>query len=270
MKMNRPLPPLSTSSTHDEIGDAAEALKQLVIGTAGLSLECEAEADDEADDELENDIDRPLTDFERTHPELLTIFRRNSSIFTGPEVAVDRVNAEKPSEFFRVCDEETFIKFNHVEGFINEAVVDEVVIRFPAWPFVNADSVVDHINWAKDSSRFSISHYISMCSTTTKRDNEMYWRQKRGRLITVFRIDGHNLAWGRIRLTPMTWIDCLFRRGTTTTNSDIVFISAEHLIKVFCISDRIKKETALRGAKDEWLAVQRIPLDMITELKLPE
>lgn len=174
---------------------------------------------------------------------------------------MDRLNTTKPSGFFRVCDEETFIKFSIEEGFVNEAVAG-----LPAWPFVDADSVVEHIDWAKEASRFSISRYISMCSTTTKRDSEIRWRRQKGRSTTVFTIDGHRLDWGRRKLTPTKWFDCLFRRGTGKTNSDIVFISAYHLIEVFCIRERIHKDKALKGAKDEWLAVQRIRSDMITEI----
>lgn len=85
----------------------------------------------------------------------------------------------------------------------------QTIPHLPAWPFVDADGVVNHINW-KVASGSSITRYISMCSTSTKLDNEKEWRRRKGRSITIFTTDGRNLVWGRIRLTSTMAIDLSF------------------------------------------------------------
>ena len=173
---------------------------------------------------------------------------------------MDRLNTVKPAKFYRICDEQTFIKFSSEKGFVNEACAG-----VPSWPFIDADGVINHINWEKADNPF-ITRFISMCSTTYKRDNEIAWRRRIGRSITVFEISGQGLAWGRIRQPPFTCIDCLFCRGTAATHDDIVFNSAAHLFEGLEIEkERVSKEKAWKGAQDEWLAVQRIPPDMITD-----
>jgi hypothetical protein len=82
-----------------------------------------------------------LNAFEEPTAELLKLFKRSSSFFTGPESVVNLPDKGKPSEFSRVCDEKPFVTFNDDEGFFNRSFVELAV-----WFFINATKFVDHIN----------------------------------------------------------------------------------------------------------------------------
>ena len=161
-------------ASDDALDGAVSALNNLEITTTELETETECLSDSE------DDNDKPLIAFEKPHPLLLEIFKRSSPLFAGPELAVDRQLMPKPSTFFRVCDEETFAKFSLKEGFVNE-----IQLGLPAWPFIDGDSVVHHLNWDETPDRSSITRYISMCSTATKRNKEITWRQRKQRLVFV-------------------------------------------------------------------------------------
>lgn len=227
-----------------------------------ISAEEDLEYDLQDESEIDSDDDggSPYTPFEASHPWLLNIFKRSSAPLKGPEPSTDKFYSAVPTRFSRVCDEQTFVQFNNSKGFVNE-----IIPFLPAWCFVDPDSVADHINW-EWTENSSISRYISMCATERKRDNEIAWRQRGGRTsIRVYDIDASRMQWGCIRNCARISIDCIFRR-TEETLDDVVFINARHLIDVFGITGRIKKPAALRGAKDEWLAVQRIPREMIVDV----
>jgi hypothetical protein len=106
-----------------------------------------------------------------------------------------------------------------------------------------------------------------MCATEQKKCREVNWRQlKRRTSICAYTIDASEMQWGRIRPSPIISIDCLWCRRKKTFEFT-VFISAQHLIDVLDVRSRIKSEKALLGAKDEWLAVQFIPLNMIRQVE---
>lgn len=215
---------------------------------------------DHSEIDTDDDGDPPYTSFEEFHPWLLKVFRRSSPLLKGPELSTGKFYSPTPTRFSRVSDEETFVQFNIDNGFVNE-----IIPLLPAWFFVDPDSVVQHINWETKESSF-IARYISMCATKQKRDNEIRWRQREKRTsISVYEIDASGMRWGCIRNSPTILIDCIFCRSKKTLD-DIVFINARHLIDIFGIEGRIRKRSALLGAKDEWLAVQRIPRDMIVDI----
>ncbi|ERF68186.1 hypothetical protein EPUS_05267 [Endocarpon pusillum Z07020] len=164
--------PISSSDSFNEDGidGAIEGLGKLDIGAGGSTCDFDPEIEDDPEDDLEdeaeddsdNDTSPPFTTFEASHPWLFKLLRRSCPIFTGPEAAMDRLNTVKPARFYRVCDEQTFTKFNSEKGFVNEAFAG-----LPSWYFIDAGAVVKHINWETDPNPF-ITRFISMCSTEDK------------------------------------------------------------------------------------------------------
>ena len=244
--------------------------------------EDDGEANDEDDDEEDT---TPLNDFERSNWWLLRMFRRDAAMFRGPQASITPV-LPKPEHLriWRVTDDTTFVKYDPKLGFVNEA---PGLVGIPAWCFLDAQAVTDHMNLLA-RNQTTLARFVSLCGSAEIRDIQLKWRINKGRQnICVHRVDVSRMQWGRIDLRvvasgPSFWVpsptsaSCLFQRRECTVLEpgcgqqyltrniiDIVFVKAMELIDFYGVKDQVGEATYERS-NDEWLAVSRVPVEMIS------
>ena len=267
------------------MGDLAKALESLSLRHADENHRSDEDTEDEAEnggnasneddetseeDEEDEDTDdgSPLNDIERSNSWLLRVFRKDVPILKGPTPAINP-SRQLPTKFWRVVDDWTFVKYNTESGFVNE------LVDVPTWPFIDAASVKHTMNWGHLDEK-SLVRYMSLCGTQEKLRREMQWRQNAGRDMEVYRIDAVGMAQGVINLgarltvsSLYTPVDCMvydsFLRRLMKSTADIVFVNAKQLIDTLKIHADIKRK-AYKACTDEWLAVQRIPKEMVTRV----
>lgn len=101
---------------------------------------------------------------------------------------------------------------------------------------------------------------ISVRGTLEKAGREIQWRTRKNRRdVTAFEISTTGLEWTTLDLTATTKINVL---ATDAYGEPVVFIKAAELIEVLGLRRRID-QAAEYGAKDEWVALEWMPLDMI-------
>lgn len=167
----------------------------------------------------------------------------------------------KPNGFIRITDNKSFIKFgcygsepseDHV-GFDIGYSTRFIELCHRLTPY----SVKCHLEW---SSLCDWKGLISVCGTLEKARREVKWRKGKNRHgITAFEISTTELRWTTKDLTPTTKINVL---ASDAYNEPVIFIKATEIIQVLGLSGNINK-AAESGAKDEWFALEWIPLDMI-------
>lgn len=170
-----------------------------------------------------------------------------------------------PNEFIRITDEKSFIKFgcygseptkDHV-GFDVGYSTQFIELCHRLTPY----SVKCHLEW---SILCEWKGLISVCGSPKKAGQEVQWREKKNRQnITAFKISTTALRWTSLDLTTTTKINVL---ASDAYNEPVVFIKATELIRALGLNGKIDK-VAERGAKDEWFALEWIPLDMIVFAK---
>jgi hypothetical protein len=176
----------------------------------------------------------------------------NDTVFTYPP---------KPDVFIRVTDNQTAIKFGcygdeptkDVIGFDVGYSTRFIELCHRLTPY----SVRCHLEF---SPLCEWKGLISVCGTSKKAGREIEWRARQKRRdITAFHISTAKLRWTTLNLTSTTKINAL---ANGDYNEPVIFIKATELIQVLGLRGNIK-EAAEYGAKDEWFALEWIPLDMI-------
>ncbi|KAH8708417.1 hypothetical protein GQ44DRAFT_777191 [Phaeosphaeriaceae sp. PMI808] len=170
----------------------------------------------------------------------------------------------RPNEFIRITDDKSFIKFGY---YGSEPTKDHVGFdvgystRFiELCHRLTPYSVKCHLEWSMSCNWKGL---ISVCGSPEKADQEVRWRKKKNRQnITSFKISTTALRWTTLDLTTTTKIDVL---TSDAYNESVVFIKATELIRALGLNGNIDKG-AEYGAKDEWFALEWIPLDMIVSV----
>jgi hypothetical protein len=171
----------------------------------------------------------------------------------------------KPEKFIRITDNMSAIQFG-CYGSKPPSPPDDSVgfdvgysTRFiQLCHRLTSHSVRCHLDW---SPLCEWKGLISVCSTEEKAEKEIQWRLRKKRLnITKFEISTRELQWTTLKLSSDKEINVL---ASNNYNEPVIFIKATELIQALGLTGTLKPE-AEGGARNEWLALEWIPKDMVT------
>ena len=163
----------------------------------------------------------------------------------------------KPDAFWRVTDEQPFIKFDPEQGFRSWVSTEDEWFNRRITPA----SVRDHL---LRGNACEWKGLISLCGTKEKVESEKDWRvNNRYPEIRVYEIDTADLSWAsalwdenqNIRLSYLT-----------DAKGDVMIFKAMDLIEQFGLQQSLEPEI-ISAAEDEWLALEWIPASMIVRLE---